>query len=127
MYAIKSLKKLDLIGKIEIVGIAKRLEEIYKPGDPYALHVDKSSDSLKVIQYLRNEAHRFAITAHRNRRSKGSFKTELQQIEGIGEKTSKELLSYFKSIKKIREASEKQIAELIGQAKAKLVYGYFNP
>lgn len=125
--AIKSLKKLDLIGKIEIVGIAKRLEEIYKPGDPYPLHVDKSSDSLKVIQYLRNEAHRFAITAHRNRRSKGSFKTELQQIEGIGEKTSKELLSHFKSIKKIREASEKQIAELIGQAKAKLVYGYFNP
>jgi excinuclease ABC subunit C len=125
--ALKSLDKLDLIGKIEIVGIAKRLEEIYKPGDPYPLHVDKSSDSLKVIQHLRNEAHRFAITAHRNRRSKGSFKTELQQIEGIGDKTSKELLSHFKSIKKIREATEKQIAELIGPSKAKLVYGYFNP
>jgi excinuclease ABC subunit C len=125
--ALKSLDKLDLIGKIEIVGIAKRLEEIYKPGDPYPLHVDKSSDSLKVIQHLRNEAHRFAITAHRNRRSKGSFKTELQQIEGIGDKTSKELLSHFKSIKKIREATEKQITEVIGPSKAKLVYGYFNP
>ncbi|MFY0673230.1 MAG: excinuclease ABC subunit C [Bacteroidia bacterium] len=125
--ALKSLDKLDLIGKIEIVGIAKRLEEIYKPGDPYPLHVDKASDSLKVIQHLRNEAHRFAITAHRNRRSKGSFKTELQQIEGIGEKTAKELLSHFKSIKKIREASEKQISDLIGPSKAKLVYGYFKP
>ncbi|MGB0432078.1 MAG: excinuclease ABC subunit UvrC, partial [Bacteroidia bacterium] len=111
--ALKSLDKLDLIGKIEIVGIAKRLEEIYKPGDPYPLHVDKSSDSLKVVQHLRNEAHRFAITAHRNRRSKGSFKTELQQIEGIGEKTSKELLTHFKSIKKIREAKENEIADVI--------------
>jgi len=124
--AVKSLEKLDLLGKIEIVGIAKRLEEIYKPGDPYPLHVDKASDSLKVIQHLRNEAHRFAITAHRNRRSKGSFKTELQQIEGIGEKTAKDLLREFKSIKKIKEVSEEEIAKVIGKAKAKLVVGYFK-
>lgn len=125
--ALKSLDKVGLIGKIEIVGIAKRLEEIYKPGDPYPLHVDKSSDSLKVIQQLRNEAHRFAITAHRDRRSKGSFKTELQQIEGVGEKTSKALLSEFKSIKKIREVSLDQMTNLVGLSKAQVVYKYFHP
>lgn len=124
--ALKSLEKLDLIGKIEIVGIAKRLEEIYKPGDPYPLHVDKSSDSLKVIQHLRNEAHRFAITAHRNRRSKGSFQTELQQIEGIGKKTADELLREFKSIKKIREADMATLVKAVGQAKAQLVKDYFK-
>lgn len=125
--AVKSLKKVDLMSKIEVIGIAKRLEEIYKPGDPYPLHVDKSSDSLKVIQQLRNEAHRFAITAHRNRRSKGSFKTELQQIEGIGEKTAKALLTEFKSIKKIRETSAEKIAEVIGSSKAAVVHKYFHP
>lgn len=125
--ALKSLDKLGLIGKIEIVGIAKRLEEIYRPGDPYPLYVDKASDSLKIIQQLRNEAHRFAITAHRNRRSKGSFKTELQQIEGIGDKISKELLSHFKSIKKISEATEKELTDLVGFSKGKLVFKYFNP
>ncbi|MBI3142827.1 MAG: excinuclease ABC subunit C [Bacteroidetes bacterium] len=122
--AVKSLEKVGIFHQIEVIGIAKRLEELYKPGDSIPMHVDKASDTLKVIQHLRNEAHRFAITAHRNRRSKGSFKTELIQIEGIGEKTAADLLRHFKSIKKIRESTEAQMADVIGPAKAALVAAY---
>ena len=112
--ALKSLEKLDLIGKIEIVGIAKRLEEIYKPGDPYPLHVDKSSDSLKVIQHLRNEAHRFAITGHRQRRQKQRRHSELDDIDGVGPKRRRELLTHFGGIKAIRGASREELAKVPG-------------
>lgn len=123
--AVKILNELELMDKLEVVGIAKRLEEIYKPGDPIPLHVDKTSDSLKVIQHLRNEAHRFAISHHRDRRSKGNFKSELHEIDGIGQKTVETLLSQFKSIKKVKEASFDQLAKLVGDSKANIIGQHF--
>lgn len=119
--AVKSLIELDLLDKIEVVGIAKRLEEIYKPGDPIPLHVDRASDSLKIIQQLRNEAHRFAIRHHRNRRSKGNFKSSLSEIDGIGKKSVDKLLKKFRSVKKLKEASEDEIVEVLGKDKAERV------
>ncbi len=124
--ALKSLERLGLRGKIAIVGIAKRLEEIFYPGDKYPLFLDKKSESLKVIQHLRNEAHRFGITHHRNRRSKNSIQTELSNIEGIGEKSTEELLRKFKSVKRIKEASIKELEEVLPLNRAKSVYQYFN-
>lgn len=124
--ALKSLEKLDLRGKISIIGIAKKLEEIYYPEDSIPLYLDKKSETLKVIQQMRDEAHRFGITHHRNRRSKGTIKTELTEITGIGEATSELLLKEFKSIKRIKQATIKEIAEIIGNAKAKVVFEYFN-
>ncbi|MCB0738885.1 MAG: excinuclease ABC subunit C [Bacteroidetes bacterium] len=124
--AVKILTKLNLMNQLEVVGIAKRLEEIYKPDDPYPLHVDKTSDSLKVIQHLRNEAHRFAISHHRDRRSKGNFKSELTEIEGIGEKTAKELLTKYRSIKKIKDAKIDELAAIIGRTKANAIKAYFE-
>lgn len=117
--AAKSLRKLDLIKKLPIIGIAKRLEEIYRLNDPIPLHLDKRSTSLKVIQHLRNESHRFAITFHRDLRSKRQNSTKLTQVEGIGESTSKKLLSHFRSVKKIREASELDLVMVIGASRAK--------
>ncbi len=119
--AVESLKKLELYGKIPIVGIAKRLEEIYYPEDSLPLYINKKSESLKLIQQLRDEAHRFGITHHRNRRSKSALTSELMDIKGVGEKTFEELLRKFKSIKKLREAPEEELAALVGAAKAKLV------
>lgn len=119
--AVDSLRKLELYGKIPVVGIAKRLEEIYYPEDPLPLYINKKSESLKLIQQLRDEAHRFGITHHRNRRSKSALTSELMDIKGVGEKTFEELLRKFKSIKKLREAPEEEIAALVGAAKAKLV------
>lgn len=119
--AVESLRKLELYGKIPVVGIAKRLEEIYYPEDPLPLYINKKSESLKLIQQLRDEAHRFGITHHRNRRSKSALTSELMDIKGVGEKTFEELLRKFKSIKKLREAPEEEIAALVGAAKAKLV------
>ena len=119
--ALDALEKLDLRGKIAIIGIAKRLEELFYPGDSLPLYLDKRSETLKVIQYLRNEAHRFGITHHRNRRSKGALTNELQQIPGIGEKTVQELIKTFKSVKRVKEQSEEAIASVIGKAKAKIV------
>jgi excinuclease ABC subunit C len=116
--AVESLEQLGLRGKIAVVGIAKRLEEIYYPEDPLPLHLDKTSETLRVLQHLRNEAHRFGITHHRNKRSKSTFKTALQDIPGIGQATSKKLLSEFKSVKRIREASKTDLVNLIGNAKA---------
>jgi len=124
--ALKSLELLGLRGKIAIIGIAKRLEEIYFPGDKYALHLDKKSESLKVIQHLRNEAHRFGITHHRNRRSKSAIKTELSQIKGIGASNAESLLRKFKSVKRIKEATLEELQSTIQNSKAKIVWEYFK-
>ncbi|MCK5440283.1 MAG: excinuclease ABC subunit C, partial [Maribacter sp.] len=124
--ALKSLDILGLRGKIAIVGIAKRLEEIYFPEDPIPLYLDKKSESLKIIQQLRNEAHRFGITFHRNKRSKAAIGSELKSINGIGEKTAQELLKKFKSVKRIKEASIKDLANVVGVAKAKKIYETFH-
>jgi excinuclease ABC subunit C len=116
--AVEALKELGVYGKMPIIGIAKRLEEIYFPGDSYPIHIDKKSESLRLLQRIRDEAHRFAITFHRNVRSKNAFGTQLTQIPGIGQNTADKLLSKFKSIKKIEEASEEEIASVIGKSKA---------
>lgn len=120
--ALKSLDLLGLRGKIAIIGIAKRLEEIYFPEDPIPLYLDKKSESLKIIQQLRNEAHRFGITFHRNKRSSQAINSELQQINGIGEKTIEQLLKEFKSVKRIKEASIESLAKSIGMSKAKKLF-----
>ncbi len=123
---VKALDTLGLRGKIAIIGIAKRLEEIYYPGDSIPLYLDKKSESLKIIQQLRNEAHRFGITFHRNKRSKTALNTELESIAGIGEKTVIELLKNFRSLKRVREASEKELADVIGASRATIVYQFYH-
>lgn len=123
--ALKALEKLNLRGEIAILGIAKRLEEIYFPGDKYPLYLDKRSETLKIVQRLRDEAHRFGITHHRNRRSKGTFKSELENITGIGQATVKDLLSKFKSVKKVKEAAEKELIDAVGPSKTKKILQYF--
>ncbi len=124
--ALKSLDALGLRGKIAIIGIAKRLEEIYFPEDPIPLYLDKKSESLKIIQQLRNEAHRFGITFHRNKRSKAAINSELERIDGIGEKTAQELLKAFKSVKRIKEASVENLAEIVGVSRASKIYETFH-
>lgn len=124
--AMKSLEKLNLRGKITVIGIAKRLEEIYFPNDSVPLYLDKNSESLKIIQQLRNEAHRFGISHHRDKRSKGLIKSELTAIKGIGEKTRDLLLSEFGSVIAIKKADLDKLSGKIGQVKARLVYDYFN-
>ncbi|MDA8979511.1 excinuclease ABC subunit UvrC [Chitinophagales bacterium] len=124
--ALKSIDKLGLRGKLPIIGIAKKLEEIYYPGDSFPLYINKKSESLKVIQYLRNEAHRFAISFHRNKRSKNFIQSELDQISGIGKKTKEILLNEFGSVKKIKRASLEELALFIGQAKADKVLRFFT-
>jgi excinuclease ABC subunit C len=121
-----SLDKLGLRGKIAIVGVAKRLEEIYFPGDSIPAYIDKRSESLKLIQHLRNEAHRFGITHHRNKRSKNFINSELSQIEGIGEKTVTDLLSKFKSVKRVKEAPLEELISIIGQDKGGKVFNFFD-
>ncbi len=124
--AIMSLRKLDLIGKVTVIGIAKRLEEIYFPGDPIPMYLDKRSETLKIIQQIRDEAHRFGITHHRNKRSRETFKTELSEIKGISDKTAKKLLTELKSVKHIKEATLAELITIIGNSKANLVYDFFN-
>jgi excinuclease ABC subunit C len=124
--SLKSIDKLGLRGKITIIGIAKKLEEIYFPGDPIPLYIDKKSESLKVIQYLRNEAHRFSITHHRNKRSKGAITSELDKIEGIGYKTAQQLLWKFKSVSRIKKAALNELENTISKKRAKIVYDFFN-
>ena len=124
--AIKSLEVLGLRGKIAIIGIAKRLEEIYYPGDPVPMYLDKKSESLKIIQQLRNEAHRFGITHHRNKRSKGAIQTDLSNINGIGEKTILAMLKKFRSIKRLKEATFDELEQVIGKDKAQKVCDHFN-
>ena len=125
--ALKSLDILGLRGKIAIIGIAKRLEEIYYPGDPIPLYLDKKSETLKITQYLRNEAHRFGITFHRNKRSKSAIQSELEQIPAIGKQTITTLLRRFKSAKRVKEASLDNLKEVVGSARASKVYQYFHP
>ncbi|MGB3588195.1 MAG: excinuclease ABC subunit UvrC [Tunicatimonas sp.] len=117
--ACQALKDVGVYGDIPIIGIAKRLEEIYTPGDPYPLHIDKKSESLKLIQRVRDEAHRFAITFHRKKRSNAALRSELEDIKGIGRKTALSLLKNFKSVKNIRATSEEDLAKLVGASKAK--------
>jgi excinuclease ABC subunit C len=124
--ALESLDKLGLRGKVAIIGIAKKLEEIYFPGDSIPLYLDKRSESLKIIQQIRDEAHRFGITHHRSKRDKGTLKTELTEIKGISDVTAQKLLSHFKSVKKIKEATEAELVEVIGLSKGKLVAGFYK-
>src|SRR5690606_21956307 len=124
--ALKSLDLLGLRGKIAIIGIAKRLEEIYFPEDPVPLYLDKRSETLKIIQQLRNEAHRFGIAHHRNKRSKGAIASELEAIPGIGKNTAEQLLQEFRSVKRIKEAPLEALAATVGMAKAKKIYKSFH-
>ena len=119
--AVEALDDMGLRGKIAVVGIAKRLEEIYFPGDSIPLYIDKNSETLRVVQHLRDEAHRFGITHHRNRRSKSALVSELDGIKGIGPKTSEVLLTHFKSVKRLREATTDEIAAVVGAAKARAI------
>lgn len=124
--AVKALEELDLRGKIAIIGIAKRLEELFYPEDPVPLYLDKKSETLKIIQQLRNEAHRFGITFHRNQRSRSALGTDLESIPGIGEKTAVELLKQFRSVKRISGASKESLKEIIGNSKANIIYDHYQ-
>jgi len=115
--AVEALKQLNIYGKIPIIGIAKRLEEIYFPGDQYPVHIDKKSESLRLLQKIRDEAHRFAITFHRNIRSKKAFGSQLTEVESIGRESAEKLLKHFKSVKKVREASQEELETVIGKSK----------
>lgn len=124
--ALKSLDALELRGKIAIIGIAKRLEELFYPGDSVPLYLDKKSETLKVIQMLRNEAHRFGITHHRDRRSKSALNSSMEAIPGIGEKTMQTLILHFKSVTRLKLATEKEISEVIGVSKAKKIHDFYT-
>jgi excinuclease ABC subunit C len=124
--ALKSIDELGLRGKIAIIGIAKRLEELYYPGDSVPLYLDKKSETLKVIQHLRNEAHRFGITFHRDKRSKSALNSSMEAIPGIGEKTMLTLIQHFKSVKRLKLATEKEITEVVGISKAKKITDFYK-
>ena len=124
--AVRILKSLGIFEKVTVIGIAKRLEEIFFPNDPIPLYINKKSESLKLIQQCRNEAHRFAITFHRNQRSRNFLGTELTKIPGIGEKTAEKLLQHFGSVKKVKEADQKAVEDLVGKASAKKLNTYFE-
>lgn len=124
--AVESLQKIGLYGKIAIIGIAKRLEEIYFPEDPVPLYIDKSSETLKLIQQARDEAHRFGITFHRQKRSKSQTTSELDQVKGIGPETKKRLLIYFKSIRRIKEATKEELISVIGKSKGEIIWKWIT-
>ena len=124
--AVEALDAIGLRGKIALVGIAKRLEEIYFPGDSIPLYIDKNSESLRVVQHLRDEAHRFGITHHRNRRSKGQVHSTFDDIKGVGDATRDKLLRHFRSLKRVREATLEEIAAVVGPAKARIVVDGLN-
>jgi excinuclease ABC subunit C len=124
--AMESIDKLGLHGKVAVIGIAKKLEEIYYPGDSLPLYIDKKSETLRIIQQLRDEAHRFGITHHRKRREKGTIKTELTEIAGVGESTSTLLLQKFRSVKGIKGTSLADLQKVAGLAKGKIVFEYFH-
>ncbi len=124
--AIKSLKLLGLYGKISIISIAERLEEIFFPNDPIPLYLDKKSETLKILQRVRDEAHRFGVKHHRTRRKNSALKSELEEIPGVGKKTIELLLSKLKSVKRVREASLETLEEILGKSKGKIVWGYFH-
>ena len=125
--SMKAIRALNLEGKITVVGVAKRLEEIFFPGDSIPLYINKKSESLKLIQQLRNEAHRFAITFHRVKRSQKFTKSSLTDIPGVGKTTSQKLLKHFKSIKRLKDATEEDIKEVVGQKLASGIFGYLHP
>jgi excinuclease ABC subunit C len=124
--ALESLEKLGIRGKVGIIGIAKKLEEIYFPDDSIPMYLDKRSETLKIIQQIRDEAHRFGITHHRSKRDKGTLKTELTEIKGLSDITAKKLLSHFKSVKRVKEATEEELTAIVGKAKAKLVVEFYK-
>ena len=124
--ALASLRKLNLTGRMTVIGIAKKLEEIYYPNDPLPMYLDKKSESLRLIQQMRDEAHRFGITHHRKRREKGTVKSVLTDIPGIGYSTARQLLWKLKSVKRIREASLEELQAVIGKAKGRIVYNHFH-
>jgi excinuclease ABC subunit C len=124
--ALKSIDDLGLRGKIAIIGIAKRLEELFYPGDSIPLYLDKKSETLKIIQQLRNEAHRFGITHHRDQRSKAALNSSIESIPGIGEKTMLALIQHFKSVKRLKLATEKEISEVVGVSKAKKIVDFYK-
>lgn len=124
--AVKSLKLLGLYGKITVVGIAKRLEEIFFPEDPIPLYLDKKSETLKILQRVRDEAHRFGVKHHRTRRKNSTIKSELEEIPGVGEKTIELLLSKLKSVKRIKESNLETLEEILGKSKAKVIWEFFN-
>ena len=124
--AVKILQQLGLFGKISIIGIAEKLEEIYFPGDSIPLYIDKRSETLKVIQHIRDEAHRFGITHHRKKFEKGFIHSELNDIKGIGKQTAEKLMLELKSVKNIKEASLETLEKIVGKAKAGIIYNYFR-
>ena len=124
--ALKSLNDLELRGKIAIIGIAKRLEELFYPNDPIPLYLDKKSETLKIIQQLRNEAHRFGIEHHRNKRSKTALNSELESIVGVGDKTILELLKKFKSAQRVSFAALDELEQVVGVSKAQIIYNYYQ-
>jgi excinuclease ABC subunit C len=123
--AVKSLKALGIMDKLAVIGIAKRLEELYYPGDQYPLYLDKKSETLRIIQHLRDEAHRFGITFHRKKRDQGTLQTELELIDGIGKTSAEKLLKRFKSVKKIKEAQEQELLEVVNLKQAKAILEFF--
>mgnify|MGYP003896346925 FL=1 len=125
--AMKSIDKLGIRGRLTVIGIAKRLEEIFFPGDSIPLYIDKKSESLKVIQQLRNEAHRFGITFHRQKRDKSTLVTSLTSIEGIGETAATKLLAHFKSVKRVKEATIDELTEAVNNHQAQIVFAHHNP
>jgi excinuclease ABC subunit C len=122
----ESIRELGLAGKTTVVGLAKNEEELFFPGDTESFKLPWDSDSLKLVRRIRDEVHRFGITFHRNKRSKGTFKNELEDINGIGEQTIDQLLKEFKSVKKIKEKSEDELAAVVGKAKARLLRNHFS-
>ena len=125
--AVEAFDEMGIRGEVALVGIAKRLEEIYFPGDSLPLYIDKKSRSLRVIQHMRDEAHRFGITHHRDRRSKGQIRSELDEIKGVGEATATALMKQFKSLRRVREASLEDLQEAVGKSKGSIVYAHFHP
>jgi len=124
--AMESINYLGLAKKITVAGLAKNEEELFFPGDSESVKLPMNSDSLQLIRYIRDEVHRFGITFHRNKRSKGTFKNELEQIKGIGTNTATQLLQAFRSVKNISTKKEEEIAKITGASKAKLIYRYFH-
>ena len=120
-FAYDALNDLGLIGRVDVISIAERLEEIIIPGDPTPMFLDKNSPALKLLMHLRDEAHRFGITHHRNRRTKSQITSQLTQIKGVGEATQQKLLQHFKSVKRIKSASREEIEEIVGKKMADLV------
>jgi excinuclease ABC subunit C len=124
--SVKALKDLGIYGKVAIIGIAKRLEEIFYPEDNLPLYLDKKSETLRVIQHMRDEAHRFGITHHRNQRSKGTIASKLTEIKGIGNETAAELLRTFKSVARIKKSTLDEIAKVVGPSKAAIIVNYYR-